>query len=193
MVGSTHSPVCEDQADHFLQSWHCGWCCKCLVFWWCWSCSSTPWATVCLLVPSPSSTFFFRSVWVIYIADARTSQDDTFDKAADLGGILGEVVVEAMQTFTASNNALMHGEDINGDLRDYFRGGSFVAFPGVDKNAVTDAMNALLVGHAVNQLWRQQKIFILGGGACGDNQGIGSGPQDFMLCKDGRAWYLYYW
>lgn len=127
------------------------------------------------------------------VADTHSSQDNTFSKAADLGGILGQVVVGAIQAFTESNNILMKGQNVHGDLRDYFRGGAFVAFPGVDKNAVTDAMNALLVGHAINQLWRQQKIFILGGGACGDNQGIGSGPQDFMLCKDGRAWYLYFW
>ena len=121
------------------------------------------------------------------------SDDDTFQKAADLGGVLGQIVVNALQSFTAANDELMHGGNVNGDLRDYFRGGAFVAYPGVDKLAVTNTMNTLLVSIAINQLYRKQKIFIMGGGACGDNQGIGSGPQDYMLCKDGKAWYLYFW
>lgn len=32
------------------------------------------------------------------------------------------------------------------------------------------------------------------GGACGDAEGvIGNGPQDQSVCRDGKAWYLYYW
>ena len=67
--------------------------------------------------------------------------------------------------------------DNTGDIRTYVDGGLFVKFPGVDKNRVIDAMSNLLIGEAINALWRTQKIFIMGGGACGDNQGIGSGPQ----------------
>lgn len=33
----------------------------------------------------------------------------------------------------------------------------------------------------------------MGGGACGDGQGIGSGPQNYSVCRNGQAWYLYYW
>jgi hypothetical protein len=53
----------------------------------------------------------------------------------------------------------------------------------------------MLVGTSINQLYRAQKVFIMGGAACGDNQGIGSGPQDTSsyICRDGKAWYLYYW
>ena len=80
-----------------------------------------------------------------------------------------------------------------GDLRDYWRGGAFVDYPGVDKNAVTNSMNSFLTGLAVNQLWRQQKIFILGGAACGVDQGIGLGPQGSSICRDGKSWYLYWW
>ena len=89
----------------------------------------------------------------------------------------------------------MHGDNYqnSGDIRTYLGGGAFVAFPGVDKNALIDLMNAFLLGQAVNQLYRVQKIFIMGGGACGDNQGIGSGPQGASVCRDGKAWYLYYW
>ncbi|KAL8867949.1 MAG: hypothetical protein Q9174_005324 [Haloplaca sp. 1 TL-2023] len=122
-------------------------------------------------------------------------QDDTFEKSADLGGILGTIVLEAMKGYVAANNLLMHGDDFEGtgDIRSYLKGGLFLNFPGVDKVALIDAMNAFLVGQAVNQLYRTQKIFIMGGGACGDGQGIGSGPQESSVCRDGKAWYLYYW
>ncbi|KAJ5143048.1 uncharacterized protein N7515_001835 [Penicillium bovifimosum] len=128
-------------------------------------------------------------------ANALSSHsDDTFQKSADLGGILGNIVVDSMKSFTTANNQLMSGQDYaNVDIRTYIGGGAFLAFPGVDKNSVTDAMTNMLIGIAINQLYRQQKIFIMGGGACGDNQGIGSGPQESVVCRDGRAWYLYYW
>lgn len=81
----------------------------------------------------------------------------------------------------------------NADIRTYVSGGAFLEYEGVDKNAVTDAMTNMLIGTSVNQLYRTQKIFVMGGGACGDNQGIGSGPQEAVVCRDGKAWYLYYW
>ena len=123
-----------------------------------------------------------------------TSQDDTFQKSADLGALLGQIVVGSMKAFTSANNQLMHGDQFQGkDITAYLTGGAFVNFPGVDKNAVIDVMNNFLVGNAINLLWRTQKIFIMGGGACGDNQGIGQGPQSYSVCRDGKAWYLYYW
>ena len=124
-----------------------------------------------------------------------SSQDDTFQKSADLGGILGQIVIGAMKSYTRANNILMAGGnyDNTGDIRTYTHGGLFVDFPGVDKNGVINAMSNMLIGQAVNALWRTQKVFILGGGACGDNQGIGSGPQAASVCRDNKAWYLYYW
>lgn len=125
----------------------------------------------------------------------RFRQDDTFEKDADLGAILSKVVVGSMKSFTSANNQLVAGQNYenSGDIKTYLSGGAFVNFGGVDKNAVIDQMNAFLLGNAVNQLWGQQKIFIMGGGQCGDDQGIGSGPQDSSVCRDGKAWYLYYW
>ncbi|KAL8672116.1 MAG: hypothetical protein Q9168_003422 [Polycauliona sp. 1 TL-2023] len=122
-------------------------------------------------------------------------QDDTFQKSADLGGLLGSIVLSAMKTFITANNILMHGDNFQstGDIRTYIKGGTFLDYPGIDKVAVIDRMNAKLIGNAVNALWRAQKVFIMGGGACGDNQGIGNGPQDLSICRDGKAWYLYWW
>jgi len=56
-------------------------------------------------------------------------------------------------------------------------------------------MNTLLTGQAINQLWRHQKLYIMGGGRCGDGQGIGSGPREGAYCResDNTAWYLYHW
>ncbi|KAI2792241.1 hypothetical protein POX_b02278 [Penicillium oxalicum] len=121
-------------------------------------------------------------------------QDDTFQKSADLGGILGTIVVDSLKSFTTANNDLMAGKTYNDhDIRSYLSGGAFLDFGGVEKNAVTDSMTAMLVGSAINALWRTQKIFILGGGACNDGQGIGEGPQSYGICSNGKAWYLYYW
>ncbi|KAJ5824366.1 hypothetical protein N7447_006706 [Penicillium robsamsonii] len=120
--------------------------------------------------------------------------DDTFEKSADMGAVLGRIVVDSMKSFTTANNQLMSGQMYgDADIRDYISGGAFLAFNGVDKNAVTDLMTNMLIGTAINQLYRTQKIFIMGGGACGDEQGIGSGPEASVVCRDGRAWYLYYW
>ncbi|KAL8888991.1 MAG: hypothetical protein Q9215_003650 [Flavoplaca cf. flavocitrina] len=122
-------------------------------------------------------------------------QDNTFQKSADLGGLLGSIVLKGMKTYINANNLLMRGENFQdtGDIRTYLKGGLFLDFPGIDKVAVIDNINAKLVGHAVNALWRSQKVFIIGGGACGDGQGIGEGPQDMAVCRDGKAWYLYWW
>lgn len=124
------------------------------------------------------------------------SADDPFQRSADLGGILGKIVIDSIESFTTANNQLMGGHEYNNeDIRSYLSHGAFIEFPGVDTNAVTDSMTAMLVGTSINQLYRAQKVFIMGGAACGDNQGIGSGPQDTSsyICRDGKAWYLYYW
>ncbi|KAI9799090.1 MAG: hypothetical protein M1833_004284 [Piccolia ochrophora] len=120
---------------------------------------------------------------------------DVFEKSADLGAILAKVVVGSMKSFTEANNQLMHGENYQntGDIRTYLNGGLFVNFPGVDKNKISESMNNLIAGNAINALWRVQKIFIMGGGKCGDGEGIGQGPQQNSVCRDGKAWYLYYW
>ncbi|KAJ5096138.1 hypothetical protein NUU61_005494 [Penicillium alfredii] len=121
-------------------------------------------------------------------------QDDTFEKSADLGKILGSVVTDSLKSFTSANNDLMSGKTYDDDdIRAYISGGAFLAYPGVDKNAVTDAMTNMLEGIAINQLYRTQKIFVMGGAACGDAQGIGGGPWEASVCRDGKAWYLYYW
>ena len=48
--------------------------------------------------------------------------------------------------------------DNTGDIRSYFEGGMFVDFGGVDINGVTNAMNAFLIGNAVNECKSSCKI-----------------------------------
>lgn len=145
-----------------------------------------------------------------------SSASDVFEKSADLGLVLGRIVIDTMKSLTAINNKLMQGGNVDGsgnditkdpvpggvggvyvpgpaDVQAYLTNGSFVDFEGVDKNAVVDTMNTFLLAKSINQLWRQQKVYILGGGKCGDDQGIGSGPKNATVCRDGRAWYLYHW
>ncbi|KAI4256543.1 MAG: hypothetical protein L6R42_006154 [Xanthoria sp. 1 TBL-2021] len=127
---------------------------------------------------------------------AAFCQDDTFQKSAYLGRILGMIVLEVMKGFTSANNILMHGDSFQdtGDIRTYLKGGLFLDFGGVDKVKLIDTMNTFLIGQAVNQLYRTKKVSAMGGGACGDAEGvIGNGPQDQSVCSDGKAWYLYYW
>ncbi|KAI4168770.1 MAG: hypothetical protein LQ343_006152 [Gyalolechia ehrenbergii] len=120
-----------------------------------------------------------------------THQDDTLKKSADLGAVLSRRVLESLKSFISANNILMHGDSFKntGNIRTYLKDGLFLDFGGVDKVQVIDSMNAFITGQAINALWRTQKVFVMGGGACGDGQGIGEGPQGMSICRDGKAWY----
>ena len=76
-----------------------------------------------------------------------------FQLSAQLGSELSTIVIGAMEGFISANNQLMQGQnyDNTGDIRSYFQGGMFVDFGGVDVNGVTNAMNAVLIGNAVNE------------------------------------------
>ena len=122
------------------------------------------------------------------------SQNDVFQKSADLGDILSKIVVESIKAFTAANNELMQGHNFedSGDIRAYMQGGLFVDYGGVNKNALVDVTNNLLTGNAINELYRTQKIYIMGGAPCNDDT-LGPGPANAVVCRNGLAWYLYYW
>lgn len=105
---------------------------------------------------------------------------------ANLGGILGEIVVGATEGFISANNELIEGNnyDGTGDIRSHSAGGAFVDFGGVDKDNVTNAMSSFLLGQSMNQLWRTQMIFIR---AVVRVQGIGSGPAPYSVCVNNVA------
>ncbi|KAJ5164897.1 uncharacterized protein N7500_006727 [Penicillium coprophilum] len=125
--------------------------------------------------------------------------DSTALTEANLGSFLGDAVTSISGSFVSINNELMygHGYGNSGDIRDYLKGGAWVNFPGLQKNGAKDVMIAMMQSMMINSLWRMQRVFILGGGACGDGQGIGSGisaPDDNYICdENNKAWYLYFW
>ncbi|KAL8935688.1 MAG: hypothetical protein Q9211_004572 [Gyalolechia sp. 1 TL-2023] len=128
-------------------------------------------------------------------ASVGLHEDNTFWRSADVGAMIGKIVLESLKSFVSANNILMHGDSYRdtGDIRAYLKDGFFLDFGGIDKVRVIDATNTFLTAQGINALWRTQKIFIMGGGACGDGQGIGEGPLDLSICRDGKAWYLYWW
>lgn len=136
---------------------------------------------------------------VTQVIDSETKgEEPKLEKAADFGARLGRMSQEVPKIYIDMNNVLMRGDNFrdSGDIRDYFKEGFFVHFKGVDEIAVIDAVNVLTTSYAINSIWRSnQRIYIMGGGKCGDNQGIGTGPQDGCWCdeKDNTAWYIYYW
>lgn len=89
---------------------------------------------------------------------------------------------------------MLHGDNYqnSGKIRSYLAARHFVNHAGTDKSAVIDSIKASLIGQSVKRLWRTQKIFIISGGAYSDKQGVRSIPLETSICRDGKAWYLYY-
>lgn len=105
-----------------------------------------------------------------------------------------------MKELIGGNDQLMAGNKFgdHGDIRQFIKNGTFVNFTGVNETLAIDWMNTMLMAKAVNSLWRKQKVFIIGGGPCDEKPGhdkgtLGEGPKDGRLCRDGKAWYLYFW
>lgn len=123
------------------------------------------------------------------------SKNNTPVKIAEVGKYLGMMFMDTMRNFISANGALMKGETYGntGDIRNYVQNGQWVDFPGLNETTVLDQWNNLLTAAAMNQLFRMQKIFIVGGGPCDDSGNIGKGPQEAKLCRNGKAWYLYFW
>lgn len=113
---------------------------------------------------------------------------------------MAQAVNDIAGSFISTNNELMFGHGYGSsseDIRTYLQGGSWVNYPGLQKNGARDSMIAIMQSMMINSLWRMQRVFIIGGGACGDGQDIGhgiAGSGDNTICDDNnRAWYLYYW
>ena len=121
-------------------------------------------------------------------------ENDTPLKAAQMGATLASLFQQGMASFTQANNLLMKGSQYgNQDIRGYISGGAYLTGPNPNITAITQTADTLLASVAINQLWKQQKIFIMGGGPCDDSGGIGNGPQEAKLCRNNQAWYLFYW
>lgn len=128
------------------------------------------------------------------IVATQQKADDTPKKSAQIGATLASIFQQGMTSFTQANNVLMKGLPYGTeDIRGYISGGAYLNGPNPNTTEITQTANTLLASAAINQLWKQQKIFIMGGGPCDDSGGIGQGPQEAKLCKNNQAWYLFYW
>ncbi|KAI9758087.1 MAG: hypothetical protein M1835_000623 [Candelina submexicana] len=90
----------------------------------------------------------------------KAHQDNTFQTSAEIGGILGKIVVDSLEGFTAANDQLMKGENYQGtgDIRTYLKDGAFLTYAGADKVATTNMLNNFLIGTAINALYKNQSL-----------------------------------
>ena len=158
---------------------------------------AAPFNAAIKIAASASATIFIAAAnGIKYQLDSKTV-NDTPIKAAKMGAELAQVFMQAILSFVGANDQLMSGENFldTGDIRDYFADGAFLEFSGVDKTMVIQKSRDLLTSVAINYLWRQQKIWIMGGGPCDDSleDKLGEGPEEATVCIDNRSWYLYYW
>ncbi|KAJ5374139.1 hypothetical protein N7517_006145 [Penicillium concentricum] len=151
--------------------------------------------TVAPSIAGASSTLLSGGVSAAILA--TTSLDTTDITQANLGHLMAEAVRNIADSFVTSNNELMFGNGYgNGDIRDVLKGGAWVNYPGLQKNQARNSMIATMQAMMINSLWRSQRVFIIGGGACHDGQDVGRGTSDGdnVICdEENRAWYLYYW
>lgn len=130
---------------------------------------------------------------------------DVFEATANSGYAMSKALKETFTSIFGLNDNLMAGKEIkeegghnSGDLRQFLKGGRWVNAPELDKVNGLDVMTGALQSVHINTLWKQQSVFIMGGGSCGDGDGIGTGPKDQegsnYWCDDNdKAWYLYFY
>ncbi|KAK2748672.1 hypothetical protein FQN55_004225 [Onygenales sp. PD_40] len=100
-----------------------------------------------------------------------------------IGQTLADLTLFWAKTRIEGNNELMDGR------RDLWR-----------SSALAQNTFATLKAIAINEIWRLQKVFIIGGGSCDDSDGFGQGNSGsdngaYAWCDtdNNQAWYLYYW
>lgn len=129
-------------------------------------------------------------------ATDRTSNDAD----AKLGSVLANSVKQATQGFSSISDTLLQGGTVrladgkNTDIRNFFNSGLYLdstLFP--DKNTYQDIGMMLIASTAINYLWRQQKIFIIGGNDCGNNDQLGGSDSTWKWCDGQKEWHLYFW
>lgn len=99
-------------------------------------------------------------------------------------------VQAGQDTFDNLNSQYMNGTGTQNVLT----GGSFMST--TNTSALMNTMTTVLNSAMINYLWRQQPVFILGGGDCAEDQGIGTGGNKndnsiIWWCDGNTAWYLY--
>ncbi|KAJ5436695.1 hypothetical protein N7445_007580 [Penicillium cf. griseofulvum] len=151
--------------------------------------------TVVPTLAAAGSTMFAGGVSGVMLS--ISPKDSIPATQSDLGHLMAGMVPKIADSFTTSNNELMLGHGFgNGDIRNILKDGAWLDYKGLDKVAARKVFTAMLESVMINSLWRSQRVFIIGGGACGDGQDVGRGTNegDNVFCdNENRAWYLYYW
>jgi hypothetical protein len=107
--------------------------------------------------------------------------------------------MNAINNYSAESETLMAGETIDDgsptgiDIRGYLADGKFLEPTNYTSTQFRESATETITATAINWLWKQQKVFILGGGPCNGDGNLGSGPTSGSFCMDGAVWYLYFW
>ncbi|KAF9889724.1 hypothetical protein FE257_007030 [Aspergillus nanangensis] len=118
-------------------------------------------------------------------------------KSGDVGHEIAQFISASEHGLQDLYNMIADGKpigDSNVDLRTVLSDGSYLSSHRAD---ITENMTSAMKSTVINYLWRQGRIFILGGASCGENQGIGNtgsheGYEMIWWCDDeNKAWYLY--
>lgn len=101
----------------------------------------------------------------------KEQKDGFFKSGAIIGEILGGLALETQQQLTIANNDIMDGNGTNTNnmgatASDYFREGKLLNYQGVDKIKLGNQLTALFQSKAINSRWKNQRVFIMGGGPC---------------------------
>ncbi|GFF56517.1 hypothetical protein IFM51744_08926 [Aspergillus udagawae] len=135
-------------------------------------------------------------------ASGGSTTEFGFNTAAGLGHTLSAavLVLSTSNGLSTLNDQLMHESnfDNTGDIRIYLKDGYWVNFPGLNKVDATRSMQTMLQTMAINWVYRQQPVFIMGGGDCSADPNappvVAGDDVPFVWCDaDNKAWLLYAW
>ena len=101
----------------------------------------------------------------------KEQEDGSFKSGAEIGEILGRLALDTQELLTIANNDIMDGNGTNTNnlgstVSDYFHEGKILNYQGVDKVEVEGRLTGLLQSKAINSRWKEQSVFIMGGGPC---------------------------
>ena len=101
----------------------------------------------------------------------KEQEDGSFKSGANIGEALGRLALETQRLLTVANNDIMDGNGTNTNnlgstVSDYFREGKILNYKGIDKVEVEGRLTGVLQSKAIDSRWKEQSVFIMGGGPC---------------------------
>ncbi|GAB1212727.1 hypothetical protein ATERTT37_001874 [Aspergillus terreus] len=153
-------------------------------------------ATGGAVMPAAVASALFSNVVTLVFGGLPSPGDPYLIKASEVGHEMSNYMEDCERGLQDLYNNLTSGNPLgdSSDLRDILSDGSFLSSHYFDMSQnMTNAFKSTVI----NYLWRQSKVFILGGASCSEDQGIGStgskeGYEMIWWCDDdNKAWYLY--